>query len=368
MLLTPLLLTPFILAPTQALQSTWRFLTNSKLAKAVVLLLIGIALLLQLVAGDEKGIFGFQPVELTKTVLVFMLSGFAVNWFHLRQVNALTARQNKIKQLAFFGWVLLLAVVVYIIVLGGVRDFSPILIIGGLLLAFLWVMVKLPHLPTSPLTWAVRLTVLLSLCAILGLGLYILDNPERTVWLSWLPQAERIALWADPWNYPDTGRQLQLALEAVHGGIKDATSYNWLGAQWFGLNSGRLLSIPAIQDDFILAFYLHQWGGLAGLILLLLQIIWVLLLFGFSQQLLLQAEQRNRDQRLSYRFLAYIVYGMAWLHILHWLISWGNTLGILPIMGQPMTWLSSGMSHLLAIALPSLGLMLLASRFLQEEK
>lgn len=363
MLLVPVILMPLVLMPTAMLQMMWRFLTTSKIAKFVVLGLIALALFVQFVAGDEKGIFGFQPVELTKTVLVFMFAGFAVNWFHLRQVNALSARGNMGKQLAFFGWVILLALLVYIVVLGGVRDFSPILITAGLLLAFIWTVVKLPHLPVSRATWIVRLSIIAVLLMVLGLGLFIISDPSRAQLLAWLPQSDRIALWAAPWNYPDTGRQLQLALEAVHGGSKEVATYNWFGVQWFGLNGGRLLSIPAIQDDFILAFYLHKWGGFAGLILLLLQSAWVLGMFGLSKQLLLDAEKRNRDQRLSYRFLAYVVYGMAWMHVLHWLISWGNTLGILPIMGQPMTWLSAGMSHLLAVALPSLVLMVLAARF-----
>lgn len=363
MLLVPMILMPLVLLPTQVLQIIWRYLTTSKLAKMVLLGGIALALLVQFIAGDEKGIFGFQPVELTKTVLVFMFAGFAVNWFHLRQVNALSARNNLGKQLTFFGWVILLALVVYVVVLGGVRDFSPILITLGLLMAFIWVVVKLPHLPASKTAWLVRSMVVLGLLAVIGLGLFIVADPSRAQLLSWLPQSDRISLWASPWNYPDTGRQLQLALEAVHGGSKELTTNNWFGVQWFGLNGGRLLSIPAIQDDFILAFYLHKWGGAAGIALLLLQAFWVMAMFGVSQQLLIDAEKRNRDQRLSYRFLAYVVYGMAWMHVLHWLISWGNTLGILPIMGQPMTWLSSGMSHLLAVALPSLILMLLATRF-----
>jgi cell division protein FtsW (lipid II flippase) len=52
------------------------------------------------------------------------------------------------------------------------------------------------------------------------------------------------------------------------------------------------------------------------------------------------------------------------LQIAHWLISWGNVLGLLPIMGQPMTWISSGNSHLLALGLPTVLLALLAARVL----
>ena len=39
------------------------------------------------------------------------------------------------------------------------------------------------------------------------------------------------------------------------------------------------------------------------------------------------------------------------MHVAHWLISWGNTLGLLPVMGQPMTWLTAGNSHIVGFAL-----------------
>jgi cell division protein FtsW len=38
------------------------------------------------------------------------------------------------------------------------------------------------------------------------------------------------------------------------------------------------------------------------------------------------------------------------------LLSWGTNLAILPVMGQPMSFLSAGGSHLLFFLLPLLGL------------
>ncbi len=62
------------------------------------------------------------------------------------------------------------------------------------------------------------------------------------------------------------------------------------------------------------------------------------------------------EMTLSYS-LKYYCFIMYVVHKMH--PTW---LGLMPIMGQPMTWLSSGNSHLLAIALPSVLLALLASR------
>jgi len=59
--------------------------------------------------------------------------------------------------------------------------------------------------------------------------------------------------------------------------------------------------------------------------------------------------------------LSLTLHGIAWLFAAHWLIAWGNVLGLLPVMGQPMTWLAAGNSHLAFFAYPALTLALLAA-------
>jgi len=49
--------------------------------------------------------------------------------------------------------------------------------------------------------------------------------------------------------------------------------------------------------------------------------------------------------------VGYLIFGLAWMQVAHWMIAWSNTLGMLPVMGQPMTWLAAGNSHLLGFAL-----------------
>lgn len=192
---------------------------------------------------------------------------------------------------------------------------------------------------------------------LLSLGTYLHAFPDS--WLAnALPQTERFKIWSAPWDYPDLGRQLQLSLEWVHEG-------GWLGSGWFG-NNGSILNLPAVQDDFILAFLLYKGGGIIGLLLLITQMAWLMVQFHLVNALLTQLPN-EREQRLSQALLAYILYGLAWMQLLHWLISWGNVLGFMPIMGQPMTWLSIGNSHLLAIALPSLLLSLVALKMVKRD-
>ena len=55
------------------------------------------------------------------------------------------------------------------------------------------------------------------------------------------------------------------------------------------------------------------------------------------------------------------MYCLAWMHAVHWGIAWCNTLGLLPVMGQPMTWVAAGNSHLLGFALPTLTIALVTA-------
>jgi len=55
-----------------------------------------------------------------------------------------------------------------------------------------------------------------------------------------------------------------------------------------------------------------------------------------------------------------IIYGFAWMTAIQWLISWSNVLGLFPVMGQPMTWISQANSHLIFFALPSLAFVMIA--------
>jgi cell division protein FtsW (lipid II flippase) len=117
--------------------------------------------------------------------------------------------------------------------------------------------------------------------------------------------------------------------------------------------------IPAVQDDFIAAFLLNHFGGVIGLVLLSAQLLWISIMFALSAQL--AQRQRNQELYAAHNILGNILFGLAWVHLLHWIISWGNVLGLLPIMGQPMTWLSAGNSHLMAIGMMTLLLAMMGS-------
>jgi cell division protein FtsW (lipid II flippase) len=157
--------------------------------------------------------------------------------------------------------------------------------------------------------------------------------------------------------YPEAASQLLNSLQRTGEG-------GWFCTGWFGKN-GVVMSLPAVQDDFIAAFLLNRFGGFMGVLLVTVQFFWLLSLFRLSSWL--RNVEAARQVETAFQLLGYVVYGLAWVHLLHWLISWSNVLGWLPIMGQPMTWLSAGNSHLLAIGMPTLLLGLLAGWVRQVE-
>jgi cell division protein FtsW (lipid II flippase) len=169
-----------------------------------------------------------------------------------------------------------------------------------------------------------------------------------------MPQRDRILVWSQPELHPHSGSQVLAGMDRVAEG-------GWLGARdWFG-NNEEVMKVPAVQDDFITAFLLNRFGGYAGMALLGLQLLYLMLLFTVSGSIERATESGDFREQQAGRVLGFALYGLGWMHAIHWAIAWCNTLGLLPVMGQPMTWLSAGNSHLMGFALLSLVIALVTS-------
>jgi cell division protein FtsW (lipid II flippase) len=226
----------------------------------------------------------------------------------------------------------------------GVRDFSPMVIMTVVLTAWLWKLGGSQGEFYKGLSvWRfVRPLILLGVVGFIAGMTWVYHNPEKVP--DGFPQKDRILVWAQPELHPHSGTQVLDSMDLVGRG-------GWLGAKpWFGRNDG-VMKLAAVQDDFITAFLINRFGGYAGLAMLATQLFYVLLLFTLGKVLERQFGEGDFREQNAGIVLGFTLYGLAWMMIAHWLISWGNTLGLLPVMGQPMTWLTAGNSHLIAFAL-----------------
>jgi len=94
--------------------------------------------------------------------------------------------------------------------------------------------------------------------------------------------------------------------------------------------------LPERHTDFIFTVIAEEWGFLGSLFLFL--IYWLIL-----KKILTKA----RGVRDSFGY--FLCVGISWLFFIHVFINIGMTLGILPVVGLPLIFLSYGGSNLLAM-------------------
>jgi rod shape determining protein RodA len=102
--------------------------------------------------------------------------------------------------------------------------------------------------------------------------------------------------------------------------------------------------LPQQSTDFIFSIYSEEWGFLGGLI--------VFMLFLLISMRLIKIMKTTSDS-----FGCYIVAGIAGMYIFHFLINVGMTMGIMPITGIPLLFMSYGGSALIT-AMAGIGLAL----------
>jgi cell division protein FtsW len=322
-----------------------------------LLLLTGLALaglVLQVAFGGETGVFDLQPVEFAKLALA-LLSAHCLALACAGQPSPGGAWLRALRLAApALLFMLLLAVAVI-----QVDDFSPLVLLAvwGGAMALAHALATRQRLATGLLAGCALLAVL----AVAGLR----DAGPGEI-ARWDFYADRFLVWLDPAGHPHTGQQLLLGARAIGDG-------GWWGADGLlGLGAtgpGSALRIPAVQDDFAPSFFLNRHGLAAALALWLLQ---ALLLAGLLRLALRcwQAGSRTRDFRLAWlaRFRCFFLAGGAAFLFGHVLLSWGTNLAIFPVMGQPMSFLSAGGSHLLFFICPLLGFAAASSQSLEENE
>lgn len=123
-----------------------------------------------------------------------------------------------------------------------------------------------------------------------------------------------------------------------------------------------LVRVPVIQNDFIGAYVVTRFGMSGAAVLMLLQAMFVAGAAGLAFRI---GRRQTADQTEASvaRFLAIATGGILALFAIHWTIAWSNVMGLLPVMGQPMTWIAAATSHHLLMVVPALLLVVAAFRF-----
>jgi rod shape determining protein RodA len=283
----------------------FRFLKRTNVLVFVYLFMCVLLLLLFIlgnVANGAKswfsfGFFSFQPVDIMKLVLVLVLA----KYFSRRHVE--------------------------------IRDFKHIFI------SFIYAFIPLVLVLLQPDFGSAMIVLLIWFGMILVSGIskthlfFVFTSGVLAFLMLWLfvfapYQKARILNFINP-------------LGDIHG-----TGYNALqstiavgSGQVFGKGLGfgtqsRLKFLPQPQSDFIFAAFSEEWGFIGSVFILLLYglIIWRILAVAILG---------------LHNFETFFGMGIAILFISHILINVGMNLGMMPVTGIPLPFMSYGGSHLL---------------------
>lgn len=322
--------------------ATWRARLAQLPLERGLSLLAGLALAgmaCQVVLGDEAGVLGaLQPLELAKLALILLSAhALALHQANLHLLRSL--RHDWRRWAAGCWWQYLLPVLIFVcllvLALVSVRDFSPLLLLScwawGLALAWAW----------ARRSW-LQILFLLMLAALGLAALIALYRGEGMLATQFW--SDRLDVWRNPGLHPYTGMQFlqawDLMQQGLQGGIdgQSGISHAW--------------QVPEIQNDFMPAFFIARFGFVGVQMLLAVQILYVLLLLRQALRSLRQAGDGDFRQRHLALLRYFALCGGAALLAAHGLLSWACNLGYLPVMGQPMPFLSAAGSMLLLFLFP----------------
>jgi cell division protein FtsW len=315
------------------------------------------ALLLQVMLGNETGVFDLQPVEFAKLALTTLTAhciAVGLGW------NAAMPEHTR----PLLRWFRLAAPALLFIALLGlalvqVDDYSPLilLLVWSMTMAFAYSIAARKHIATA---------AIVGIACLAAAGIAYLRNAGAGEIVQWSFYSDRFLVWLDPASHPHTGQQLLLGARAIaEGGWWGSDQL--LGISTLGQSAGSALHIPQVQDDFAPSFFLNRHGLLGALFLWMLQ---ALFLIGILQTAVrcYAASCAAGDFRQAWmgRFRCFALCGGAAFVLGHLLLSWGTNLAIFPIMGQPMSFLSAGGSHLLFFICPLLAFSAISAQSFEE--
>lgn len=283
----------------------FKFLKNSKVVTVIYVSLVFILILLLFVGEARKGaiswfdlgFFSFQPVDFMKLTLIIVLAKF----FSKRHVEI-----KNIKLLftsAIYGGIPFLLVFLQ-------PDLGSAIILFSIWLG----MVVVAGVSRKHLLLIFSIVVL----AFVSLWLFVLQDYQKN----------RIKNFLDPLSdIQGTGYNAYQSTIAVGSG------------QLFGKGVGygtqsRLQFLPEYETDFIFAAFAEEWGFVGSVIVLILYFLIIWRIFRVSMY-------------GSTNFEMLFGVGLAIMLMTHTIINIGMNIGLLPITGTNLPFMSYGGSHLL---------------------
>lgn len=283
----------------------FRFLNSTKVVVALYLgtclLLIGLLFYGELVQGAQRwldlGFFRFQPSDPAKLVLIVVLA----KYFSKRHVNIADFRHVIIS--GFYTFVIaalvflqpdlgsafiLIAIWAGMLLVSGVskKHIAFVLILGIIISSFLWTFALTSY------------------------------------------QKQRVETFLDP--YADL---LGSGYNAYQSTIAVGSGQILGKGIGFGSQS-RLKFLPESETDFIFASFAEEWGFVGVILLFSLFLIFIV-------RILLNASYGHTN------FEVFFGVGLAILFISHFLVHVGANIGMLPVTGTTLPFMSYGGSHIL---------------------
>lgn len=276
-----------------------------------------VMLILVLVLGTEKNgakswLFGFQPSEFSKIIMIITLGKY------------LAERDSLSSFFDFLGPFLFAGIPLILILL------QPDLGTALVFIFFLFMMMYVAGAPGWKLSAIILSAVLL--VALMFTSHYLLHTP--------LPikeyQVKRLTSFINPKNDPQgSGWNLNQAIIAVGSG-------QFFGKGLFRGTQGRLGYLPEHHTDFIFAILCEELGfvGGFGVLFLYFTLIWRGIRIAF------QAKDKTGSL---------IAIGIVSMFLFHILENAGMNIGLMPITGIPLPFISYGgtsmMANLIAVGI-----------------
>jgi rod shape determining protein RodA len=148
-----------------------------------------------------------------------------------------------------------------------------------------------------------------------------------------LHQQERIKVWLKPSECDPRGSLYNLLQSKVAIG-----SGGMLGKGFMNGNMTKLKFVPEQSTDFIFSTIGEEQGFFGSVIVILLFVIliWRIL---------------NTSERMTNKFASYFGLSLAGFLFIHVLVNIGMTMGLVPIIGIPLPFISKGGSSLIGFSL-----------------